>query len=54
MKTVYEEIAEKEVTKNYNEIDKARDLLEALLEDEDAGLTSYAGEIIRQAADYIQ
>lgn len=50
----YQEIIDAEETEDYNQIDKARDLLKALLEDGKQLIGDNAGVIIQKAIDFIE
>lgn len=53
MKKRYQDILDKPTTSNWNEIDKARDLLREMLDDDELNLTSEQGDIISTAASLI-
>ncbi len=50
----YDEIINAEITDDYNEIDKARDLLKELLDDPEVGICDQAGAIIQTAINFIE
>ena len=50
----YDKILKREETDNYNAIDKARNLLETLLDDTDVLLGNGAGEVVEAAISLIR
>ncbi len=47
MEKRYEDIMNREETAKFNSIDKARALLNELLDDDNASLNSYCGEVVQ-------
>jgi len=50
----YEEIFNREETEDFNDIDRCREILLSLLDDENVSICSEAGALIQRAADLIE